>query len=149
MDTIFTVLAVIAGFSGWAAIGAWWMRERTKSVRALKDLRKRNDRLQRSVIYTLGKWREQVEQTRVLFAIEQEYAERLARDAGVSPRDVKTTVRAAVESQYGSWSEVSSSYADHDVDRKVDTIAQVHRYVESGEGALTEMAISEEIRRVA
>ena len=149
METIFAVLAIIAGFSGWAAIGAWWMRERTKSVRALKDLRKRNARLQRSVISTLGKWREQVEQTRVLFAIEQEYAERLAREAGVSPRDVKTTVRAAVEAQYGGWSEVSTAYADPHVERTVDTITQVQRYVETGEGALTEIEISEDIRRVA
>ena len=151
MDTIFTVLAVIAGFSGWAAIGAWWLRERTKSVRALKDLRKRNDRLQRSVIFTLGKWREQVEQTRVLFAIEQEYAERLAREAGVSPRDVKTTVRASVESQYSGWTHPSSTTVNSSssVNRQVETIKQVHRYVETGEGALAEMEISDEIRRVA
>jgi hypothetical protein len=139
---------VIAGFSGWAAIGAWWLRERTKSVRALKELRKRNDRLQRSVIFTLAKWREQVEQARVLFAIEQEYAERLAREAGVSPRDVKTTVRATVEAQYSSRSEVPSP-SSSSVNRQVETIEQVQRYVESGEGALAEIEISDEIRRVA
>ena len=148
METTFAVLAVIAGFSGWAAIGAWWLRERTKSVRALKELRKRNDRLQRSVIFTLAKWREQVEQARVLFAIEQEYAERLAREAGVSPRDVKTTVRATVEAQYSSRSEVPSP-SSSSVNRQVETIEQVQRYVESGEGALAEIEISDEIRRVA
>lgn len=148
MDTIFTVLAVVAGFSGWAAIGAWWLRERTKSVRALKELRKRNDRLQRSVIFTLAKWREQVEQARVLFAIEQEYAERLAREAGVSPRDVKTTVRASVESQYSKYSEAPSP-SSSSVNRQVETIEQVQRYVESGEGALAEIEINDEIRRVA
>ena len=148
METIFAVLAVVAGFSGWAAIGAWWLRERTKSVRALKELRKRNDRLQRSVIFTLAKWREQVEQARVLFAIEQEYAERLAREAGVSPRDVKTTVRATVEAQYSGRSEVPSP-SSSSVNRQVETIEQVQRYVESGEGALAEIEISDEIRRVA
>ena len=148
METTFAVLAVIAGFSGWAAIGAWWLRERTKSVRALKELRKRNDRLQRSVIFTLAKWREQVEQARVLFAIEQEYAERLAREAGVSPRDVKTTVRATVEAQYSSRSEVPSP-SSSSVNRQVETIEQVQRYVESGEGMLAEIEISDEIRRVA
>ena len=148
METIFAVLAVIAGFSGWAAIGAWWLRERTKSVRALKELRKRNDRLQRSVIFTLAKWREQVEQARVLFAIEQEYAERLAREAGVSPRDVKTTVRATVEAQYSGRSEVPSP-SSSSVNRQVETIEQVQRYVESGEGMLAEIEISDEIRRVA
>ena len=148
METTFAVLAVIAGFSGWAAIGAWWLRERTKSVRALKELRKRNDRLQRSVIFTLAKWREQVEQARVLFAIEQEYAERLAREAGVSPRDVKTTVRATVEAQYGGRSEVPSP-SSSSVNRQVEKIEQVQRYVESGEGALAEIEISDEIRRVA
>ena len=148
METIFAVLAVVAGFSGWAAIGAWWLRERTKSVRALKELRKRNDRLQRSVIFTLAKWREQVEQARVLFAIEQEYAERLAREAGVSPRDVKTTVRATVEAQYSGRSEVPSP-SSSSVNRQVEKIEQVQRYVESGEGALAEIEISDEIRRVA
>ena len=148
METTFAVLAVIAGFSGWAAIGAWWLRERTKSVRALKELRKRNDRLQRSVIFTLAKWREQVEQARVLFAIEQEYAERLAREAGVSPRDVKTTVRATVEAQYSGRSEVPSP-SSSSVNRQVETIEQVQRYVESGEGMLAEIEISDEIRRVA
>ena len=148
METTFAVLALIAGFSGWAAIGAWWLRERTKSVRALKELRKRNDRLQRSVIFTLAKWREQVEQARVLFAIEQEYAERLAREAGVSPRDVKTTVRATVEAQYSGRSEVPSP-SSSSVNRQVETIEQVQRYVESGEGALAEIEINDEIRRVA
>ncbi len=148
METTFAAIAVIAGFSGWAAIGAWWLRERTKSVRALKELRKRNDRLQRSVIFTLAKWREQVEQARVMYAIEQEYAERLAREAGVSPRDVKTTVRASVESQYSGQSEVYTSSSSN-VNRQVETIEHVHRYVESGEGTLAEFEISEEIRRVA
>ena len=79
MQTFLGVVTVIAGLSGWAAVGAWWLRERTKSVRALKELRHRNNRLQKSVIFTLSKWREQVEQSRIFYAIEHDDAELMSR----------------------------------------------------------------------
>ena len=33
LQTVLLLAAVIGGLSGWAAIGAWWYRERTKTVR--------------------------------------------------------------------------------------------------------------------
>ena len=45
LQTILLFAAVIGGLSGWAAIGAWWYRERTKTVRAIKELRRTNARL--------------------------------------------------------------------------------------------------------
>jgi hypothetical protein len=148
MDTILTVLSVVAGLSGWAAIGAWWLRERTKSVHAMKGLRRRNDRLQRAVIFTLAKWREHVEQTRSFLAIEEEYAERLAQEAGVSARDVRTTVRAIVETRQGSHvSNIPNSSSA--LGLQIEKIQDVHRYVESDEGTLADLQINDELRKAA
>ena len=148
MQMFLEVLTVIAGLSGWAAVGAWWLREKTKSVRALKELRHRNNRLQKSVIFTLAKWREHVEQSRIFYAIEQEYAERLARDAGVSSRNVKSTVRAAVEDQLCSGVRINLSSASS-IDRQLESINQVEEFVESGKGTIAEFEINDEIRKVA
>ena len=148
MQTFLEVLTVIAGLSGWAAVGAWWLREKTKSVRALKELRHRNNRLQKSVIFTLTKWREHVEQSRIFYAVEHEYAERLARDAGVSSRNVKSTVRAAVEDQVCSGVRINLSNAAS-IDRQLESINQVEQFVESGKGTIAELEINDEIRKVA
>jgi hypothetical protein len=148
MDTILTVLSVVAGLSGWAAIGAWWLRERTKSVHAMKGLRRRNDRLQRAVIFTLAKWREHVEQTRSFLAIEEEYAERLAKEAGVSARDVRRTVRAIAEARHGSHtSNIPNSSSA--LSLQIEKIQDVHRYVESDEGTLADLQINDELRKAA
>ena len=61
LQTVLLLAAVIGGLSGWAAIAAWWYRERTKTVRAIKELRRTNTRLQKAVVFTLDKWRDQVE----------------------------------------------------------------------------------------
>jgi len=148
MQTFLEVLTVIAGLSGWAAVGAWWLREKTKSVRALKELRHRNNRLQKSVIFTLTKWREHVEQSRIFYAVEHEYAERLARDAGVSSRSVKSTVRAAVEDQVCSGVRINLSNAAS-IDRQLESINQVEQFVESGKGTIAELEINDESRKVA
>ena len=148
MQTFLAVVTVVAGFSGWAAVAAWWLRERTKSVRALKELRHRNNRLQKSVIFTLTKWREQVEQSRTFYVIEQEYAERLARNAGVSSRNVKTTVRATVESQLGNGPCEKLS-TPSEIDRQLESIQHVERYIETGNGTIAELEINDEIRKVA
>ena len=97
LQIAFFIATVVAGFSGWAAIAAWWLRERSKTVQGIKRLRRTNDRLQKTVVFTLDKWRDQVERHQVFLAIEQEYADRLAQQAGVSASHVKTTVRATVE----------------------------------------------------
>lgn len=148
METILLVFTVVAGLSGWAAIAAWWLRERVKSIRALKEMRRRNDRLQQSVIYALTKWREQVEHLRIYHAIEQEYAERLAREAGVSVQSVRSTIRAAVESHYGCREDLQAT-SPEGAERQIESIRQVHNYVESGEGTLADLEITDEIRRVA
>jgi hypothetical protein len=148
MDHTLTVLSVIAGCSGWAAIGAWWFRERTKSVRAMKALRRRNDRLQRAVIFTLAKWREQIEHQNVFLAIEAEYADRLARDAGVSANDLRTTIRAVVEARIGDR-RLASAGELPDANTQRESVSQVQRYVETGEGTLADLEIITEIQRVA
>lgn len=148
MEILLGILTIVAGLSGWAAIGAWWLRERVKSVRALKETRRRNDRLQKSVIYTLHKWREQVEHLRIYNAIEQEYAERLARECGVSVQSVRSTIRASVEANYGPAGAPTVVEPESCV-RQIETIKQVHRYVETGEGTIANMEITDEIRRAA
>ncbi|MCH2161016.1 MAG: hypothetical protein MK085_03990 [Phycisphaerales bacterium] len=148
MDTLLLVFTVVAGLSGWGAIAAWWLRERVKSIRALKETRRRNDRLQRAVIYALTKWREQVEHLRIYHAIEHEYAERLAREAGVSVQSVRSTIRAAVESQYGHREDPVKTSEEGAI-RQIETIQQVQTYVETGKGTLADLEITEEIRRAA
>ena len=52
LQIAFFTATVVAGFSGWAAIAAWWLRERTKTVQGIKRLRRTNDRLQKTVVFT-------------------------------------------------------------------------------------------------
>ena len=147
---ILMIATLIAGFSGWAAVAAWWFRERSKTVRGIKRLRRTNDRLQKTVVFTLDKWRDQVERNQVFLAIEQEYADRLARQAGVSTSDVKTTVRAAVEQAWKSDAPVptgSSSTEEHR--HRIAAIQEVERFVETGEGSLAEIEIEDQVRRAA
>lgn len=147
---ILMIATLIAGFSGWAAVAAWWFRERSKTVQGIKRLRRTNDRLQKTVVFTLDKWRDQVERNQVFLAIEQEYADRLARQAGVSTSDVKTTVRAAVEQAWKSDAPVptdSSSTEEHR--HRIAAIEEVERFVETGEGSLAEIEIEDRVRRAA
>ena len=148
MDNLLLIFTVVAGLSGWGAIAAWWLRERVKSIRALKETRRRNDRLQRAIIYTLSKWREQVEQLRIFHAIEHEYAERLSRQSGVSVQGVRSTIRAAVESRYDVRDNPEAGTAEA-AERQIESIRQVRVYVESGKGTLADLEITDEIRRAA
>jgi hypothetical protein len=152
MDTQTTLLvaAIIAGLSGWAAIAAWWLRERSKTVQGIKTLRRTNDRLQKTVVFTLDKWRDQVERSQLFLAIEQEYADRLARQAGVSSSSVKATVRAAVEQAWKSGDAVRTDPAAAERYRHdVAALAEVERFVDTGEGRVAEYEVSDEIRRAA
>lgn len=150
LQIAFFIATFVAGFSGWAAIGAWWLRERTKTVQGIKRLRRTNDRLQKTVVFTLHKWRDQVERNQVFLAIEQEYAERLAQQAGVSASHVKTTVRAAVEQAWKSDEPVRTDpSALPQYRHEVAAIEEVERYVKTGEGSIAEIEIEDEIRRAA
>ncbi|MBC02002.1 MAG: hypothetical protein CMJ34_01685 [Phycisphaerae bacterium] len=146
----FLIATVVAGFSGWAAIAAWWLRERSKTVKGIKRLRRTNDRLQKTVVFTLDKWRDQVERHQLFLAIEQEYADRLAQQAGVSAGHVKTSVRAAVEQAWKSDGPIRTDLnAASEYRHKVAAIEEVERYVETGEGSVAEIEIEDEIRRAA
>ena len=136
----FLIATVVAGFSGWAAIAAWWLRERSKTVKGIKRLRRTNDRLQKTVVFTLDKWRDQVERHQLFLAIEQEYADRLAQQAGVSAGHVKTSVRAAVEQAWKSDGPIRTDLnAASEYRHQVAAIEEVERYVETGEGSVAEI----------
>ena len=81
-------------------------------------------------------------------AATREYAERLAREAGVSVQSVRSTIRAAVESHYGCREDPQAT-SPEGAERQIESIRQVHNYVESGEGTLADLEITDEIRRVA
>ena len=133
-----------------AAIAAWWLRERSKTVQGIKRLRRTNDRLQKTVVFTLDKWRDQVERHPVFLAIEQEYADRLAQQAGVSASHVKTTVRASVEQAWKSDGPIrTDASAAPEYRHQMAAIGEVEQYVQTGEGSLAEMEIEDEIRRAA
>ncbi len=150
IDVILPLLSVLAGASGWIALGVWWWREHTKTVRGIKNLRRTNDRLQKTVIFTLDKWRDQIERQQIMFAVEQEYADRLAKQAGVAASHVKTSVRAAVEQAWKSEGPIrTDTEAPVECRRGLAAIEEVVRYVETGEGRLTEMSIEEDMRRAA
>lgn len=150
LNTILLVGAVIAGLSGWAAIGAWWLRERSKTVQGIKNLRRTNDRLQKTVVFTLDKWRDQVERSQLFLAIEQEYADRLAQQAGVSASSVKSTVRASVEQAWKQGGPVRTDpSATTDYRHAIAAIAEVERFVETGEGTIAEFEVVDEVRRAA
>lgn len=150
LNTALLVAAIIAGFSGWAAIAAWWLRERSKTVTGIKNLRRTNDRLQKTVVFTLDKWRDQVERSQLFLAIEQEYADRLAKQAGVSASSVKATVRAAVEQAWKQGGPVKTDpAATNDYRHAVAAIGEVERFVETGEGTIAEFEVVDDIRRAA
>ena len=150
IDLALSLLSVIAGASGWIALGVWWRREHAKTVRGIKTLRRTNDRLQKTVMYTLDRWREQVERQQIMFAVEQEYADRLAQQAGVSSGHVKTSVRAAVEQAWRSERPLrTDADASSECRRGLAAIEEVVRYVETGEGRPTEMAIESDMRHAA
>ena len=150
LQITFFIATIVAGLSGWAAIAAWWLRERSKTVQGIKRLRRTNDRLQKTVVFTLDKWRDQVERHQVFLAIEQEYADRLAQQAGVSASHVKTTVRASVEQAWKSDGPIrTDASAASEYRHQMAAIGEVEQYVQTGEGSLAEMEIEDEIRRAA
>ena len=149
-NTLLLGLAVLAGLSGWGAVLAWWLRERSKTVQGIKRLRRVNDRLQKTVVFTLDKWRDQVEHSQLFLAIEQEYADRLAQQAGVSASHVKTTVRSVVEQAWKDGDPIRTDpAAAADYRHGIAAIEAVERFVDHGEGHLAEIEIEDESRRAA
>ena len=150
LNTALLAATLVAGLSGWGAIAAWWLRERSKTVKGIKNLRRTNDRLQKTVVFTLDKWRDQVERSQLFLAIEQEYADRLARQAGVSPTSVKATVRAAVEQAWKHGGPIKSDpNATTDYRHAIAAIEEVERFVETGEGTIAEFEVVDEVRKAA
>lgn len=147
---VMLLLSILAGATGWLALGLWWYREHTKTVRGIKSLRRTNDRLQKTVMFTLDKWRNQIERQQIMLAIEQAYADRLAGQAGVSAVHVKTSVRAAVEQDWKSEQPMrTDSDASAEYRRGVAALEEVERYVRNGEGRLAELTIEDDLRRAA
>lgn len=147
---VMLLLSILAGATGWLALGLWWYREHTKTVRGIKSLRRTNDRLQKTVMFTLDKWRNQIERQQIMLAIEQAYADRLAGQAGVSAAHVKTSVRAAVEQAWKSEQPMrTDSDASAEYRRGVAAFEEVERYVRNGEGRLAELTIEDDLRRAA
>ena len=145
------VASVFAGLSGWAAIFAWWFRERSKTVRGIKVLRRTNARLQKTVMFTLDKWRDQVERNQVFLLIEREYADRLAFHEGVAADQVKEHVRNHVQSVTAGDARESGHErrCEPEVRHQLAAIREVEEYARSGRGKATELEIEKEIRRAA
>jgi hypothetical protein len=100
------------------------------------------------VVFTLDEWRDQVERHQLFLAIEQDYADRLTQQAGVSASHVKITMRATVEQAWKSEDPLRTDpSAAPEYRHQVATIEEVERYVETGEGSIAE--IEDGIHRAA
>ena len=144
------IATAIAGLSGWAAIFAWWFRERSKTVRAIKELRRTNTRLQKTVIFTLDKWRDQVLNNRSFLLLEQTYAEELSKTWGVSTQRVKSDVRAATDSTVGEHGKSrTDSSMEPETRRQLAAITEVERYAREGDGKMAGFDIDDAFRKAA
>lgn len=144
------IATAIAGLSGWAAIFAWWFRERSKTVRAIKELRRTNTRLQKTVIFTLDKWRDQVINNRSFLLLEQTYAEELSKAWGVSAQRVKSDVRAANDSTVGEHGKSrTDSPMEPETRRQLAAITEVERYAREGDGKMAGFDIDDAFRKAA
>ena len=150
LQTTLLIATVIAGLSGWAAIFAWWFRERSKTVRGIKALRRTNARLQKTVMFTLDKWRDQVRNNQAFLLIEREYAERLAASDGRSPEEIKTTIRAEINAMFERHDAFSKERpTPNETRHQLAAIDDVERYVTTGQTSIAELQIEEEVRRAA
>ena len=145
------IAAVIAGLSGWAAIFAWWFRERSKTVRGIKELRRTNARLQKTLMFTLEKWRDQIMSNQTFLMIEREYADRLAASGDVSARDVKEAVRSEVHAILAN--EDGRSNHGHqpptETQHLLAAAREVEDYARTGGNKAMEFEIEEALRKAA
>ena len=150
LQTTLLIATVIAGLSGWAAVFAWWFRERSKTVRGIKELRKTNSRLQKTIMFTLDKWRDQVRNNQAFLLIEREYAERLAAYDGRSPEEIKTTIRAEINAMFERHDAFSKERpTPNETRHQLAAIDDVERYVTTGKTSIAELQIEDEVRRAA
>ena len=149
-NSMLLVATLVAGLSGWGAIFAWWFRERSKTVRGIKILRRTNARLQKTVMFTLEKWRDQVRNNQAFLLIEREYAERLAASDGRSADEIKTAIRAEINAMFERHDAFSRERPTPDETRhQLAAIDDVERYVATGKTSIAELQIEEGVRRAA
>ncbi|MCP4835714.1 MAG: hypothetical protein GY895_13240 [Phycisphaera sp.] len=145
------IASVVAGLSGWAAIFAWWFRERSKTVRGIKELRRTNTRLQKTLMFTLDKWRDQIMSNRSFLLIEREYADQLATSQEASVQDVKEAVRRKVRTM------LADEDARPDRERLTPTeirhqlaaAKEVEDYARTGRSRAMEFEIEDTLRKAA
>lgn len=147
LQNVLLFISIIAGLSGWAAIFAWWLRERTKTVRAIKELRRTNGRLQKTVMFTLDKWRDQVERNLLFLELEREYAEQLAKQGKRSPEDVRTSVRSAVGLGGDRYQDPPASGSD--LEHDLAAIEETRSMTETGNGPLANLHVAEHVGHAA
>jgi len=144
------IAAVIAGLSGWAAIFAWWFRERSKTVRGIKELRRTNTRLQKTVMFALDKWRDQVVNNCSFLQLERAYAEELSKAWGVSTQDVKNEIRKAGDSNSEHReADCSDSSITSETRRQLAAIMEVERYARTGDDKIAGFGIDDGFRKAA
>ncbi len=151
IQIVLLIASVIAGMSGWAAVFAWWFRERSKTVRAIKELRRTNTRLQKTVMFTLDKWRDQVMHNQRFLSIEREYVERIAAGCEASAQHIKEEVRAEVSVMLDGRDRPKNQGARTLVDTRsqFEAIDEVERYAKTGWNKAVEFEVEESLRKAA
>ena len=144
------IASVIAGLSGWAAIFAWWFRERSKTVRAIKELRRTNTRLQKTLMFTLDKWRDQVERNLFFLEVERRCIDRLAEGSPLTPEAIRNSVRSEVdekddEAHRHQTAATNEAVLSHDL----AAIGEVTRMAKTGSGITVEYEVESDTRSAA
>lgn len=145
------IASVIAGLSGWAGIFAWWFRERSKTVRGIKELRRTNVRLQKTLMFTLDKWRDQVMSNQSFLLIEREYAEQLAESQGVPAQTIKESIRLRVKAiltdDGGALNR--DSQTPKEIQHQLAAVREVGDYARTGRNKAIELEVEETLRKAA
>ena len=145
------IASVAAGLSGWAAIFAWWFRERSKTVRGIKELRRTNTRLQKTLMFTLEKWRDQIINNQSFLLIEREYADQLATSRGVSAQDVKESirrdVRSMIEDEDGRPDRERTTPTE--IRHQLAATREVENFARTGRSKAMEFEIEDALRKAA
>ena len=150
LQTTLLIATVIAGLSGWAAVFAWWFRERSKTVRGIKELRRTNTRLQKTVMFTLDKWRDQVDRNLFFLEVERKCIDRLAEGGPLSAATIRSSIRSEVcnggdGSHHHQNPPANESALSHDL----AAIEEVARMTKTGSGPTIEYDIESSMRSAA
>ncbi len=145
------IATAIAGLSGWAAIFAWWFRERSKTVRGIKELRRTNTRLQKTLMFTLDKWRDQVERNLDLLSLEDLYASTISSDTGDSIEATKARIRSRFQRDrgYGDSTDDDGEDPVKETIRQLTAIRNVEQYAKDGTGTMASLEVEAQNRRAA